>query len=173
MGCQEKDVPWGIVDEEHGAWHITFGSSSKTRDCIVDTIATKWEAIAEQEQAETSLLQMKMANGPESRGRRTPCLYPDLPPPGGKERKACTKIYVPVLSRWEHGIVTAAVVTDSHLSGVLTSPIALQLRWQYAQRSRSDYRAHETVSAMTAQTSVELAEQIIANVEGYLHAQHP
>ena len=48
-----------------------------------------------------------------------------------------------------------------------------QLRWQYAQRIRSDYRAHETASAMTAQTSVELAEQIIANVEGYLRAQHP
>jgi uncharacterized protein (UPF0332 family) len=76
-------------------------------------------------------------------------------------------------SRWEHGIVTAIVVTDSHLSGVLTRPIALQLRWQYAQRIRSDYRAHETISAMTAQTSVELAEHIIANVEGYLCAQHP
>jgi HEPN domain-containing protein len=76
-------------------------------------------------------------------------------------------------SRWEHGIVTAAVVTDSQLSGVLTRPIALQRRWQYAQRIRSDYRAHETISAMTAQTSVELADQIIANVEGYLRAQHP
>ena len=75
-------------------------------------------------------------------------------------------------SRWEHGIVTAAVVNDSQLSGVLTRSIALQLRWQYAQRIRSDYRAHETVSAMTAQTSVELAEHIIANVEGYLRAQH-
>ena len=76
-------------------------------------------------------------------------------------------------SRWEQGIVTAVVVTDSNLSGVLTRPIALQLRWQYAQRIRSDYRAYEPVSAMTAQTSVELAEHIIANVEGCLRAQHP
>ena len=76
-------------------------------------------------------------------------------------------------SRWEHGIVTAVVVTDSHLSGVLTRSIALQLRWQYAQCIRSDYRAHETISAMTAQMSVEPAEHIITNVEGYLRAQHP
>jgi len=73
-------------------------------------------------------------------------------------------------SRWEHGIVTAVVVADSQIRGVLTRPIALQLRWQYAQRIRSDYRAHETISAMTARTRVELAEHIIANVEGYLRA---
>ena len=76
-------------------------------------------------------------------------------------------------NRWEHGIVTTTVVTDPQLSRVLTRPIALQLRWQYAQRIRSDYRVHETISTMTAQTSVELAEHIIANVEGYLRAQHP
>jgi len=76
-------------------------------------------------------------------------------------------------NRWEHGIVTTTVVTDPQLSGVLTRPVALQLRWQYAQRIRSDYRAHETISTMTAQTSVEPAEYIIANVEGYLRAQHP
>jgi hypothetical protein len=76
-------------------------------------------------------------------------------------------------SRWEHGIVTAEVAADPRLSGVLTRPVALQLRWQYLQRIRSDYRAYETISAMTAQTSVGLAEHIIASVEGYLHAEHP
>jgi transposase len=62
------------VDEASGALHITFGSSYKTSDFIVDTIAAKWEAMAEQEQAETSLIQMKMDNGPESSGRRTQLL---------------------------------------------------------------------------------------------------
>jgi hypothetical protein len=71
MGCQEKYVPCGIVDEENGALHITFGSSYKTSDFIVDTIEAKWEAMAEQEKAETSLIQIKMDNGPESSGRRT------------------------------------------------------------------------------------------------------
>jgi len=64
-------VPCGIVDEASGALHITFGSSYKTSDFIVDTIEAKWEAMAEQEQAETSLIQIKMDNGPESSGRRT------------------------------------------------------------------------------------------------------
>jgi uncharacterized protein (UPF0332 family) len=74
--------------------------------------------------------------------------------------------------RWEHGIITAEVAADQRLSGVLTPPVALQLRWQYLQRIRGDYRAKETVSQMTAQTGVNLAEQILAKVEEYLHAQH-
>jgi hypothetical protein len=71
MGCQEKYVPCGMVDEENGALYIPFGSSYKTRDFIVDTIEAKWAAMAEQEKAETSLIQIQMDNGPERSGRRT------------------------------------------------------------------------------------------------------
>jgi len=71
MGCEEKYVPCGIVDEESGELALTFGSSYKTSDFIVDVIDAKWEAMAEQEQTETSLIQIKMDNGPECSGRRT------------------------------------------------------------------------------------------------------
>ncbi len=74
MGCEEKSVPCGIVDEESGEFHIIFGSSYKTSDCIVDTIEAKWNAMDEQEQADTRLIQIKMDNGPESSGRRTQLL---------------------------------------------------------------------------------------------------
>ena len=47
MGCKEKYVPCGIVDEESGELHITFGSSYKTSDFIVDTLAAKWNAMDE------------------------------------------------------------------------------------------------------------------------------
>lgn len=71
LGCEEKYIPCGIVDEESAELHITFGSSYKTSDFLVDTIEAKWNAMDEQEQAETSLIQIKMDNGPESSGRRT------------------------------------------------------------------------------------------------------
>lgn len=64
-------MPCGIVDEASGAFHITFGSSYKTSDFIVDTIEAKWQAMDTQEQADTSLIQIKIDNGPESSGRRT------------------------------------------------------------------------------------------------------
>ncbi len=68
MGCKEKYIPCGIVDEDSAALNITFGSSYKTSDFIVDTIEAKWNAMAEQEKAKTSLIQIKMDNGPESSG---------------------------------------------------------------------------------------------------------
>jgi Rhodopirellula transposase DDE domain len=74
MGCQEKYVPCGSVDEESAELTITFGSSYKTSDVIVDALAAKWDALDDQAQAATSRLQITMANGPESRGRRTPFL---------------------------------------------------------------------------------------------------
>ena len=71
MGCTEKYVPCGIVDEESGALTITFGSSYKTSDFIVDTIEATWDAMDEHEKADTRLIQITMDNGPESSGRRT------------------------------------------------------------------------------------------------------
>jgi hypothetical protein len=75
MGCKEKYVPCGIVDEESGELHITFGSSYKTSDFIVDVLEAKWAALDAQDKAATSLIQIKMDNGPESSGKRTQFLH--------------------------------------------------------------------------------------------------
>jgi hypothetical protein len=75
LGCEEKYIPCGIVDEESANLHIAFGSSYKTSDFIVDTIEAKWNAMDEQEKEQTTRIQIKMDNGPESSGRRTQFLY--------------------------------------------------------------------------------------------------
>ena len=75
MGCKEKYIPCGIVDEASAELSITFGSSAKTRDCIVDVLEAKWDALDEVAKASTSLIQITRDNGPESRGRRTPFLH--------------------------------------------------------------------------------------------------
>jgi DDE family transposase len=75
LGGQEKYGPWGSVAAGRGEWALTLGRSDQTSDFIVETIEAQWKTMDEQAQAETSLLQIKMANGPESRGRRTPCLH--------------------------------------------------------------------------------------------------
>jgi len=71
LGCEEKYIPCGIVDEDRGDLNMIFGSSYKTSDFIVDAIEAKWDALDEQEKEETSLIQIKMDNGPESSGNRT------------------------------------------------------------------------------------------------------
>lgn len=42
MGCEEKYIPCGIVDEDSGQLYIHFGSSYKTSDFIVDTLEHWW-----------------------------------------------------------------------------------------------------------------------------------
>ncbi|NJL41305.1 MAG: hypothetical protein HC899_34780 [Leptolyngbyaceae cyanobacterium SM1_4_3] len=71
LGCQEKYIPCGIVDEDSGQLSIYFGSSSKTSDFIVDTLQAWWTGLSTTQQAQTTLLQLKVDNGPESSGVRT------------------------------------------------------------------------------------------------------
>ena len=75
LGCTEKYIPCGIVEEERGELLITFGSSYKTSDFIVDTLAAWWQAMEESDQAAVELLQIKMDNGSESSGIRTQFLH--------------------------------------------------------------------------------------------------
>ncbi len=51
--------------------HITFGSSYKTSDFIVDTLEQWWDTLTPQEQQKCELIQLKVDNGPESSGVRT------------------------------------------------------------------------------------------------------
>ena len=71
LGLHEKYIPCGIVEEDGGQLHITFGSSYKTSDFIVDALEAWWAALDETEQVAMARLQIKMDNGPESSGKRT------------------------------------------------------------------------------------------------------
>ncbi|WP_430230582.1 ISAzo13-like element transposase-related protein [Nitrosomonas communis] len=71
MGCEEKQVPFGIVQEYSGQLHLTFASSFKTSDFIVDGLEDWWQAIPREKQAVMTHIQLKVDNGPESSGVRT------------------------------------------------------------------------------------------------------
>ena len=71
MGCEEKYVPFGIVDEDGGELYLTFGSSFKTSDFIVDSLIGWWNNTPAYEQGAISHIQIKVDNGPESSGVRT------------------------------------------------------------------------------------------------------
>jgi hypothetical protein len=71
MGCDEKYIPCGIVDEDTGQLNITFGSSNKTSDFIVDSVQEWWKGLTDEEQKNIELIQLKADNGPESSGVRT------------------------------------------------------------------------------------------------------
>jgi hypothetical protein len=75
LDCQGKYHPCGILDEDQGQLYLTFGSSFKTSDFIVDALIGWWNEIGPLSQATIERLQIKMDNGPESSGVRTQFLY--------------------------------------------------------------------------------------------------
>jgi hypothetical protein len=75
LGCQEKYIPCGIVDEDTAQRYVTFGSSYKTSDFIVDTLAAWWQKLSPTEQGTIDRVQLKMDNGSERSGVRTQFLH--------------------------------------------------------------------------------------------------
>lgn len=71
FGGTEKYIPCGIVDEDTAQLYVTFGSSAKTSDFIVDTLTAWWRGLSTKEQRAIERVQLKMDNGPESSGIRT------------------------------------------------------------------------------------------------------
>jgi hypothetical protein len=75
LGCAEKYIPCGIVDEDTAQLYVTFGSSAKTSDFLVDTLTAWWQGLSAKEQRAIDRVQLKMDNGPESSGVRTQFLH--------------------------------------------------------------------------------------------------
>jgi Rhodopirellula transposase DDE domain len=71
-GLQAKSIPGGIGEEERGPRHLPFGRAYQTSDGSVDALESWGAAWDETEQGAMARLQIHMAHGPESRGRRTP-----------------------------------------------------------------------------------------------------
>ena len=128
MGCKEKYVPCGIVDEESAQLTITFGSSYKTSDFIVDALAAKWDALDEHEKAATSLLHIKMDNGPESSGRRTQFLHRMVQFADDIHKPIQLLYYPPYHSKY-HPIERCWGILEQHWNGTLLHTVETALRW--------------------------------------------
>ena len=63
------------MEEDRAQLSITFGSSYKTSDFIVDALEAWWAALEKTEQVAMAQRQIKMDNGPESSGKRAEFLY--------------------------------------------------------------------------------------------------
>jgi hypothetical protein len=75
LGCTEKYLPCGIVEEETAQRYGTFGRSAKPSDFLVDTLTAWWQGLSAQEPRALERVQLKRDTGPESRGVRTQFLH--------------------------------------------------------------------------------------------------
>jgi hypothetical protein len=75
LGCKEKYIPCGIVDADTAPLYVTFGSSSKPSDFIVETLVAWWQGLSATEHGQIERIQIKMDNGSESSGVRAQFLH--------------------------------------------------------------------------------------------------
>jgi hypothetical protein len=158
LGLKEKYMPCGIVDEESGQLSITFGSSYKTRDCIVDALEAWWTALAPHAQVAMARLQIKMDNGPESSGKRTPFLQRMVTFCDAIGKPIPLLYYPPYHSKY-HPIERCWGILEWHWNGTKVVDAETRLEWAKTMtwkgihpivaRSRKVYQKGVTLSKRT------------------------
>ena len=128
LGLQETDIPCGIVDEESGQIHITFGHSYKTSDFIVDALAAWWTALDASAQVAMARLQITMDNGPESSGRRTQFLHRMVEFGDGIGKPIQLLYYPPYHSKY-NPIERCWGILELHWNGTKLVHVETMLEW--------------------------------------------
>jgi Rhodopirellula transposase DDE domain len=75
LGCKDKSIPCGSVDEDTAPLYVPFGSSYQTSAFIVATLAAWWQGLSATEPGEIDRVQLTMDNGSASSGVRTQFLH--------------------------------------------------------------------------------------------------
>ncbi len=128
MGCEEKYIPCGIVDEDSGQLHICFGSSYKTSDFIVDTLENWWNGLSSAQQRKTKRLQLKVDNGPESSGIRTQFLK-RMVEFADQIGKSIQMLYYPPYHSKYNPIERCWGILEHHWNGTQLKDVQTMLQW--------------------------------------------
>ena len=128
MGIKERYIPCGIVDEDTGDLFISFGSSYKTSDFIVDTLKAWWAKLTPQHQHQIPLLQIKVDNGPENSGVRTQFLK-RMVDWSEQIRTPIQLLYYPPYHSKYNPIERCWGVLEQHWNGTMLIDLPTMLSW--------------------------------------------
>ena len=128
MGCEEKYVPFGLLEEDRGQLHLTFGNSFKTSDFIVDSRQDWWQALPAEPQAQITHLQLKVDNGPESSGVRTQFLK-RMVAFADDTGKTIQLLYYPPYHSQYNPIERCWGILEPHWNGTLLVDTETMLAW--------------------------------------------
>ena len=170
MGLKEKYIPCGIVEEDRGQLHITFGSSSKTSDFVVDALEAWWAAFDETEQVAMARLQIKMDNGPESSGIRTQFLH-RMVQFADQIGKPIHLLYYPPYHSKYNPIERCWGILELHWNGTKLVDVETMLAWAKSMTWKGIHPVVE-LSRKVYQKGVALGKKAMQAVESRL-ARHP
>lgn len=163
MGCKEKYIPCGLVDEDTGQLFITFGSSYKTSDFIIDTLQDWWHDLDPQEQAKTQLIQLKLDNGSESSGVRTQFLK-RIVAFSDTIKKPIQLLYYPPYHSKYNPIERCWGILEIHWNGTTLVDVETMLAWAQSMTWKG---LHPTIklSKKIYQKGIALTKQEMRKVE--------
>ena len=170
LGLKEQYLPCGIVDEAKGQLRITFGSSYKTSDFIVDALEAWWSALDETEQVPLTRLQIKMDNGPESSGRRTQFLHRMVGFCDAIGKPIQLLYYPPYHSKY-NPIERCWGILELHWNGTKLVDVETMLEWAKSMTWKSIHPIVE-FSRKVYQKAVTLSKKAMREVEARLE-RHP
>jgi len=170
LGCKEKYIPCGIVDEDTAQLYVPFGSSSQTSACIVETLAAWWQGLSAKEQGESDRVQIKLDNGSESSGVRTQFLHRlvQLVDPIGKPLHL---LYSPPYHSKYNPIERCWGMMELHGNGAQLIDVETMLEWA----QRMTWKGLHPVVALSRQVyakGVSLSKAAMRAVEARLE-RHP
>jgi hypothetical protein len=170
MGCQEKYTPFGIVNEDTGELHLTFGRSAKTSDFIVDALHSWWEHRSAQERDTVSLLQVKADNGPESNGRRTQFLK-RMVQLADHIGKPIQLLYYPPYHSKYNPVERCWGILEKHWNGTKLIDCETMLAWAKSMRWKGIHPVVQ-LSRGVYEKGISLSKQAMQAVEARLE-RHP
>ena len=128
LGDKVKSIPCGILDEDTGALHISFGQSAKTSDFMVDNLQDWWRTMTQPEQQTIKLVQLKLDNGPENSGVRTQFLN-RLVGFSDQIGKPIQLLYYPPYHSKYNPIERCWGILEQHWKGTLLTDVKTLLKW--------------------------------------------
>ena len=128
MGDKAKYIPCGILDEDSGALHFSFGNSAKTSDFMVDNLQNWWDTMPELEQNKIKLIQIKVDNGSENSGVRTQFLN-RLVAFSDQSSASIQLLYYPPYHSKYNPIERCWGILEQHWNGTLLTDVTTLLCW--------------------------------------------
>lgn len=170
LGCKETYIPCGIVDEKSGQLSLSFGSSYKTSDFIVDTLESWWHTLDTHEQEATESIQIKMDNGSESSGQRTQFLHRMVQFVDAIGKPVQLLYYPPYHSKY-NPIERCWGILEMHWNGTQLIDAATMVEWA---KSMTWKGLHPIVglSQKVYQKGISLAKKAMRAIEARLE-RHP
>ncbi len=166
MGCEEKYTPFGVVNEDSGHLHLSFGSSAKTSDFIVDSLYAWWASQSSEAKNRATQIQIKVDNGPESNGRRTQFLKRIVEFADHIGKSICLLYYPPYHSKY-NPVERCWGILEKHWNGAKLTDTQTMLAWAKSMTWKGIHPVVE-LSHTVYEKGISLTKQAMLAVESRL-----